>query len=126
MIFPKKVDDLPKEIRRGFEFSSDSVTNISGISVVIPVRGLDRQNNLNFCLSRLLMQNVTPMEIVISEEDAYERIRIDYFSRDSRVKKVFTRSQKPFNKSIAINVGVAVSSYNKIVMNDADIVPPLS
>jgi glycosyltransferase involved in cell wall biosynthesis len=124
MIFPKRVTDLPIEIRRGFEFSSDSVSPITGVSVVIPVRGIDRQNNLNFCISRMLMQNVHPLEIIVSEEDAYERIKVDYFARDSRVRKVFTRSQKPFNKSIAINVGVCLATNSKIVMNDADIIPP--
>lgn len=125
MIFPRSVNNLPIEIRKYFEFSSSSVQPISGITVVIPIRGTDRQPNLNYCISRLLLQNAEPMEIVVSEEDSHEKINLDKFKNDSRVKKIFTRSlSKPFNKSIAVNAGVSFALHTKIVMNDADIVPP--
>ena len=71
------------------------------------------------------MQNVEPIEIIISEEDQVERINLTYFVNDSRIRKIFTQSgPTAFNKSIAINAGFAVATYNKILMNDADIVPP--
>jgi glycosyltransferase involved in cell wall biosynthesis len=125
MIVPRVINSLPLDIRRYFEFSSSSVQPISGLTVVIPVRGSDRQSNLNYCISKLLLQNVEPMEIVVSEEDSSEKINIDRFKNDSRVKKIFVKSpSKPFNKSIAINAGVAFSSHAKILMNDADIIPP--
>lgn len=125
MILPRSINNLPLDIRKHFEFSSASVQPVSGITVVIPIRGVDRQSNLNYCISRLLLQNVEPMEIVVSEEDSVERINIDRFKNDSRVKKIFTKSlSKPFNKSIAINAGVMFAMYSKIVMNDADVVPP--
>jgi predicted glycosyltransferase involved in capsule biosynthesis len=125
MILPRNINNLPIDIRKNFEFSSSSVQPISGISIVIPVRGVERQSNLNYSISRLLLQNVEPMEIIVSEEDSFQKINIDRFKNDSRVKKVFVKSpSKPFNKSIAINAGVMFSNYSKIVMNDADIIPP--
>lgn len=125
MIFPRNMANLPHDIRRNFEFSSSLIQPISGITVVIPVRGIERQNNLNYSVSRLLLQNVEPLEILISEEDEFEKVNIDRFRSDSRIRKIFTKSnKKPFNKSIAINSGVISSKYNKILMNDADIVPP--
>ena len=125
MIHPKTSINLPNNIRKEFEISISQVQPISGLSVVIPIRGKDRQSNLNYCVHRLLLQNTDPIEIVISEEDQVERIDLKNFLNDSRVRKVFTQSgPTPFNKSIAINAGVAVSSYNKILMNDTDILVP--
>lgn len=126
MISSKFINNLPVDVNKHFEFKISKPESISGISVVIPVRGIDRQRNLNYCISKLLLQNVDPLEIVVSEEDSFERINIDIFKKDNRVKKVFTKSNiKQFNKSIAINVGVLSSKYSKIVMNDADIITPI-
>lgn len=125
MIFPRAIANLPPNIRKEFEFSVMSVQPISGLSVIIPARGSDRQNNLNYCITRLLLQNVEPIEIIVSEEDQVERVNINHFINDSRVRKIFTQSgPTPFNKSIAINAGFAVATYNKLLMNDADIIPP--
>lgn len=125
MIFPKTIANLPSSVRREFDFSISSVNPISGISIIIPVRGSDRQNNLNYCITRLLMQNVEPIEIIVSEEDQIEKINLKYFINDSRIRKIFTQSgPTPFNKSIAINAGCSVATYNKILMNDVDIVVP--
>lgn len=117
--------NLPVDIKKQFMFESVPSEKSSGISIVIPVRGTDRQKNLNYCISSLLLQNIEKMEIIVSEEDIVPKINIDLFRRDSRIKKVFTKSSlKSFNKSIAINVGVSNSLYNKILMNDADIITP--
>jgi hypothetical protein len=72
------------------------------------------------------MQNVDNIEIIVSEEDNNDsRIKLERFVNDSRVKKIYTASgPTPFNKSIAINTGVIASKYDKILMNDADIIPP--
>ena len=91
MILPRSVNNLPSDIRKNFEFSSPSVQPVSGITVVVPVRGVDRQQNLNYCISRLLLQNVEPMEIVVSEEDTTEKINLDRFRNDSRIKKIFVK-----------------------------------
>ena len=125
MIFPTNAKNLPVEIRKFFEFSLNTITKIGGVSIVVPVRGTDRQPNLNYCISRLLMQNVDNLEIIVSEEDSNEKIKLDKFQKDSRVRKIFTRSgPTSFNKSIAVNVGVLAAKYDKVLMNDADIVPP--
>lgn len=125
LISKSAIKNLPEDIRKSFEFASSPVLPISGISVVIPIRGKDREINLMKCLSKILLQNVEPMEIIISEEDSHERIKLRGYSRDKRIRKVFTKGDvDKFNKSIAINAGVMASTYSKILMNDADIVPP--
>jgi predicted glycosyltransferase involved in capsule biosynthesis len=125
MIYPRAMANLPANIRKNFEYSIATVQPISGLSVVIPIRGIERQNNLNYCISKLLQQNVEPIEIIVSEEDQFEKINLTRFSNDSRVRKIFTKSgPRPFNKSIAVNSGVGSSVYSKILMNDADIIVP--
>lgn len=124
MIFPRNPTNLPLDIRRNFEFNSSLIQPISGLTIIIPIRGIDRQSNLHYCISRLLSQNVEPVEIIVSEEDGYENINLGKFNKDSRVRKIFTKSSTMFNKSIAINAAVLKANYNKILMNDADIIPP--
>jgi len=121
----RSISNLPSNIRNLFVYSNKSVQSISGISIIIPVRGADRQDNLNYCISTFLLQNISPIEIIVSEEDQTERVDIKNFKNDSRVRKIFTSSaQKPFNKSIAVNAGFSVATFNKLLMNDADIIPP--
>lgn len=125
MIFPNNSNSLPLEIRRFFDFANSTLNKIGGVSVVIPVRGLDRLPNLYYCISRLLMQNVDNLEIIVSEEDSAERIKLDKYLKDSRIKKIYTPcGSTMFNKSVAINAGVIAAKYSKILMNDADIIPP--
>jgi len=125
MISSRMLANLPPEIQRRFEYSNAPVRNIAGMSVVIPIRGVDRQNNLNYTVTKLLQQNIDPLEIIISEEDVDSVINLTAFRFDSRIRHVFTRSDTTnFNKSKAINAGVAASVYPIIAMNDADIVLP--
>lgn len=125
LIYSRNMANLPSNVLKEFNFVINSVQPISGLSIIIPIRGIDRQNNLNYCISRLLLQNVEPIEIIVSEEDQDEKINIKSFVNDYRVKKIFTKSgPTPFNKSIAINVGVCASYFDKIIMNDSDIIPP--
>ena len=126
MIFPSNAKNLPVEIRKYFEFAHNTLHKTSGISVVIPIRGLERVPNLHYCITRLLMQNVDNLEIIVSEEDNNEKVKLDRFCKDSRIKKIFTKSgPTEFNKSIAVNAGVISAKYNKVLMNDADIIPPV-
>lgn len=125
MLIPQRYNNLPLDVRKDFDFTHAVSQQIGGLSIVIPIRGLDRQKNVEYCLSRLLMQNVEPLEIIVVEEDYKEQIRLDRFCKDKRVRKIYVRSgTTPFNKSIAINVGVINAKYEKILMNDADIVLP--
>lgn len=124
MITPKNISNLPLAVRKLFEFDNQS-RKIDGISIVIPIKGIDRCNNLNYCINRMLLQNVTPIEIIISEYDTTQRVSVERQGKDHRIKKIYTKSSNNnFNKSIAVNAGVIVAKYNKILMNDADIIVP--
>lgn len=126
MIYPRMLANLPSEILKKFEYSTGPIKSVSGISVVIPLRGNDRITNLCYCITKMLQQNVEPLEIIISEEDNVPLFdNLPNFKRDSRVRYIFTKSDsKPFNKSRAVNAGVAASTYRFITMNDADIIIP--
>jgi len=125
-ILPRILSNLPPDIQRRFDYPASPAKPCSGVSVVVPVRGVDRLRNLHYSMTKLLQQNIEPMEIIISEEDKFPVIDIGPFRQDSRVRQIFTQSKEnaPFNKSRAVNVGVIASTYNKICMNDADIVLP--
>ena len=125
MITPRNFGNLPLDVRKHFNFVLGNMSKISGVSIVIPIRGMARYTNLMYVINRFLSQNVEPLEIIVSEEDTISQIKLDKYQKDSRIKKVFTVGKKDkFNKSIAINAGVCLAKYNKILMNDADIVPP--
>lgn len=126
MIQSRMIANLPIDVQRKFEYATSPVRAISGISIVIPIRGIDRKNNLKYCISKLLQQSIQPIEIIISEEDSHEHVDIKDFYQDSRVRKIFTKS-KPgglFNKCKAVNAGVIAATHKMVSMNDADIVLP--
>lgn len=104
--------------------SQNKKEKIDGISVVIPFRGFERFTTLVFCIDHILRQNVDPIEIIVSEEDSCSRINMMKYAKDTRVKHILTFSHEKFNKSKAINVGVINAKYNKIIMNDVDIIVP--
>jgi glycosyltransferase involved in cell wall biosynthesis len=119
------ITNLPQEVQRKFEYATSPVRSIPGVTVVIPIRGIERIPNLRYCVSRLLQQNVEPIEIIISEEDQREIVKLDDFRQDSRVRKIYTKSNgSPFNKCKAVNAGVVAATYKSILMNDADIILP--
>lgn len=124
MIKPKNISNLPLHIRKQFEFDN-LARKIDGLTIIIPIKGVDRANNLNFCINRMLLQNVSPIEIIISEYDNTQKVTVERVGKDPRLKKIFTKAlNNNFNKSIAVNVAVMSAKYAKILMNDADIIVP--
>ena len=103
------------DIYKLFE-STNPQTQCSGISVILPVRGGDRTQAIQICIDHINKQNINPLEIIIIEEDTKQRINI------TGIKHILIESTQPFNKSKCINCGVANAKYNKICMNDADMI----
>lgn len=120
------IDGLEKSIYKDFTYRPDNqnhIYEVDGISVVIPVSGTDRQRSLEFVISRLQLQRIDNYEIIVSEIDTQEKIDLHKFVNDMRIKKVFTKTEDNlFNKSTAVNRAVLHAKYNKIMMNDADII----
>lgn len=59
------------------------------------------------------------IEIIVVEQDKKEKLMANTLRG---VKHIFTKSELPFNRSWAFNVGLKWSSTNAIVFSDADII----
>lgn len=105
-------------------FNTSRNITASNVSVVIPIRGRERQSALNACIWNWLRCNDPTLEIIVSEEDDAKKIDISEFVYAKNVKHIFTSSNTLFNKSRAINRGVSVSANSTIIMNDVDILVP--
>lgn len=88
----------------------------SGMTVIIPVRGVERRQALETNVFYLRHQGVAPLEILIVEEDTQPSLEVPH------TRHVFLQSDKPFNKSRCINAGMANAKYDKVCMNDADMI----
>ena len=113
---------VPSTVLQGFSTGCPSRQKISGLTVLIPIRGSDRNKNLSIIVPYLLAQNIEPLEILIVEEDIAPTIKLGTLSRNSNVHLVFLKSNEPFNKSRVMNAGTAHARYNKICMIDVDMI----
>lgn len=102
------------DLRKGHRHPSD------GLSVLIPFRGGERNDSLLIGLKYILTQNMDPIEIVIVEEDKKSTLDLGAFKDKPNIKHIFLESSAPFNKSRAMNCGVAHCKYECISMNDVD------
>ena len=59
------------------------------------------------------------IEIIVVEQDKKEKLMANTLLG---VKHIFTKSELPFNRSWAFNVGLKWASTNAIVFSDADLI----
>lgn len=64
------------------------------------------------------LQPFSGIEIIVVEQD--NNSKLEY--RDLRCKHIFTKSDMPYNRSWAFNVGLKEASTNSIVFGDSDII----
>lgn len=98
-------------------FVYNNVKSKNDITVIIPFRGKERVPSLKVCIDYIYKQNVEDIEIIVVEEDVKSVLEID-----DRIKHIFLQSDRKFNKSKAINIGVMNSKNNFICMNDVDMI----
>lgn len=93
-----------------------------GMTVIIPVRGNDRNGSLLLAIQHILAQNITPLEIIVVEEDKESIVDLKKYKNHPHVRLIFIPSTTHFNKSKAVNCGVANAKYQFISMSDVDMV----
>lgn len=76
----------------------------------------DRLSNLKRTLE--WMYTFTECEIILVEQDAYSKIKEYNFF----IKHIFLKSNEPYNRSWAFNVGLKYSTTNIIVFTDSDLI----
>jgi predicted glycosyltransferase involved in capsule biosynthesis len=77
---------------------------------------LERLQNLRRVLDWI--NGFARVEVIVVEQDIHSKIS----HLDLKAKHIFTRSNLPFNKSLAFNVGLKHSTSNIIVFGDSDLI----
>ncbi len=135
MIITSFVRGLPEYVTSSFSKSNDNIINIKeGISIVIPFRSdafMHRLKNINICINNILSYKILPIEIIISEESEEITKNLSLYNINNSnyvdIVHVHTKSSsRKFNKCAAVNVGVLKAKYERIIMNDADILFPVN
>lgn len=96
-------------------------SDVNSVSVVIPYRQADRKDDLVTIINNVRAMRFPRIEIVLSEQDNTQKV--DHQQLEP-ITYHFVRSsfpEQPFNKSSAFNFGVLNSKYEKIILQDADI-----
>lgn len=99
-------------------------SEVPSISVVIPVRDIQRRDAVRVVVNSIRAQQFPKIEIIIAEQDDFPKLKIPdlkpcrHFFAKNKYKK------QPFNKAMAFNLGIANASYEKIILQDADIICP--
>lgn len=97
-------------------------TNVDAISYIIPVRmSRDRNMAIKTVINNIKAQKYPHIEIILVEQD--ERRRIEELSCVRQLTET-RESDKPFNKSMAFNVGVMGATHKKLILHDGDIIVP--
>ncbi|MBV8826889.1 MAG: glycosyltransferase family 2 protein [Bradyrhizobiaceae bacterium] len=97
----------------------------NGLSIVIPIRGAHRLENLARTINHINGYGFSNIEFIIVEESMRREIDPDAFvpfGIDFKYKYVSSTTR--FNKSKAVNQGVLLSSFEHTFMSDADVVAP--
>lgn len=115
---------LPKSYRDiSATYTPATKKETQGVSVIIPFRGAERLDNLRMCLAFMNNQSAMPLEVIVVEESPApilsERTLVN---RNIRLVKVLGGDK--FNKSVAVNTGVLMASYNAISIHDVDLILP--
>lgn len=97
-------------------------SEVPSISVVIPVRDIQRAGALGVVVNSIRAQLFPNIEIIVAEQDEFPKVKTAklkpyrYFFAKNKYKK------QPFTKAMAFNLGIANASHEKIILQDADIV----
>lgn len=78
---------------------------------------LDRLTNLRKVIDWAL--GFQGIEIIVVEQDSQEKLMVNNLKG---FRHIFTKSNLPFNRSWAFNVGLKYASTNAIVFSDADVI----
>lgn len=117
--------ELPDSIKPIFSYDAYSCERgTEGVSVIIPIRGIERNSSLLVCIDYILKQSVCPLEILVVEESQNKEINLGRHLNNQIIRYFFIKGGEFFNKSKCINLGVMNSKYDLINMNDVDMIMP--
>jgi len=101
-----------------------SASDVPSISVVIPLRVVDRQAATEVIVDSMRSQLFPNVEIILVEQDDQQLFRTQSITPLKYLLAKNKYPQQPFTKTMAFNLGVANAAYQNIILQDADIVCP--
>lgn len=99
---------------------ASSKSAVPALSVVIPYRELERNVSLRTVINNIKASRWPEVEIILVEQDSMSKV-VGVDTATINYQFVANGLKPLFNKSLAFNKGVHVSSHDKILMHDADI-----
>lgn len=98
--------------------------DVPSVSYIIPFRDINRTNAIQTVIDNVRAQRWPVVEIIIVEQDNAAHFKAQIVQPVRHYLAGNRKKNQPFNKSVAINMGVAKSSHNHIILQDADIILP--
>lgn len=99
-------------------------SEVPSVSVVIPIRDLGRKEAFCTVVNSIRSQLFPNIEIIIAEQD--QKPMTETYDLHPRtywfVKNKYPK--QPFTKAMAFNTGVLSASYERVILQDADIICP--
>jgi len=110
-------DKMPQRPTR-IEASDNTI--VPRISYVIPFREIERRDSILTVINNIRAQKFPDIEVVLVEHDSDHQMSPRELA-PSKYHFVRSDQKKPFNKSIAFNIGVSNASNETVILHDADI-----
>lgn len=118
----KKFESLRNKKDRVYVKPS-SKSEVPEVTYIIPFRGQDRANAIELVALNIKAQLYPGIEIIMVEQDDVKRLHKTPCFRS--IKYLFAKSWKsnqPFTKALAFNLGVSKASNDKLILHDADMI----
>lgn len=99
-------------------------TDVPSISVVIPLRNIGRQGGVEMVVGSMRGQLFPQIDIVLVEQDIKSNVNVNDIWPCQQLLAKNKYPDQPFTKAMAFNLGVTRALFNKIILQDADIMVP--
>jgi glycosyltransferase involved in cell wall biosynthesis len=106
-----------KRRKAGYVAATDR-SAVPSISYVIPFRDIGRNSSIATVVKNIKAQRYPNVEIILVEQD--DTTKIEVANYEPAKYYLAATNNRPFNKSMAFNLGVSKATYKKIVLHDAD------
>jgi glycosyl transferase family 2 len=118
-IFPQLGGHLLRHVAHEHPFSAKPKAGTIPVSIIIPLRGRDREQAVSFVASALLAAAGAESEVLICEHDMEPSPQGTW---PAGVRTVFIPAMEgePFNKSKAMNRGAREARHPVLLLHDAD------
>jgi GT2 family glycosyltransferase len=124
---PTSVDDKSKKLAAAkLVFSKRKVgyvpptdrSNVPSVTYVIPFRDVGRSSSISTVIKNIKAQRYPEIEIILVEQD--DSTKVSLATMEPVKYYLASTKDRPFNKSMAFNLGVSKAEHTKIVLHDAD------